>query len=198
MGTAMDQLLEGMDVFDFEGRKVGKVIRYDKQLGYFETMGTFSGPRYIPFFAIERIGPSGLYLNVTKFVVSDIYSHMPAVRPDFTPGGKPTGSGTVVSGHTAQTVPLDAEALLQVRDEIQLGTTVLDADNKNLGTVEDYDSASGYMRIEKDGFTIKDIYLPATSVSFLDDQGIHLSEEKEAIMSRFSRVPEVAREYFER
>jgi hypothetical protein len=194
----MDQLLDGMDVFDVDGKKVGKVVRYDKQLGYFETQGTFSGPRYIPFWAIERIGPSGSYLNVTRSVVSDIYSHMPAVAPNFTPGGRFTGGGTVVSGRTGQIVPLDAEALLAIRDEIQLGATVLDADNKNLGTIEDYDSASGYMRVEKAGFNYTDVYLPVTSVSFLDDEGIHLAEEKETIMTRFSRVPEVAREYFER
>jgi hypothetical protein len=54
------------------------------------------------------------------------------------------------------------------------------------------------MRIEKDDFNIREIYPPVTSVSFLDDQGIHLSDSKDTIVTRFSRVPEVAREYFER
>ena len=54
---------------------------------------------------------------------------------------------------------------------IDIGTTVLDSEFKNLGTVEAYDSDTGYMRIEKDGLTIKDIFLPVTSVSYLDDSG---------------------------
>ena len=45
-----DQLLEGMDVYDIDGLKVGKVVKYDTTLGYVETLGTFSGPRFIPSF----------------------------------------------------------------------------------------------------------------------------------------------------
>jgi hypothetical protein len=191
-----NQILDGMDVYDVEGAKVGKVTRYNKNLGYFETLGTFSGPRYIPFWAIETIGPSGCYLNVTKSVVSEVYGRMPAVTPDITPEGKLGGSGKVQSGRTGKMVPLDADGLRVVKEQIHAGTPVLDADSKNLGSVEAYDDDSGYMRIEKEGLTIKDIFLPVTSVSYLDDEGIHLSETKDTIMTRFNRVPEIARSFF--
>lgn len=196
MANVNEQLLDGMDVYDMEGMKVGKVVRYDKRLGYFETLGAFSGPRYIPFWAIERIGPSGTYLNVTKSVVSDVYRRMPGVKPGLSPDGKLTGGGTVQSGHTGEMVPLDAEEISLVREKIKIGTPVLDADNRNLGEIQAYDESSGYMRIEKDAPTTKDIFLPVTSVSYLDDKGIHLSEVKDTIMNRFSRVPEIAREFF--
>jgi hypothetical protein len=196
MGIFVDQLLDGMDVYDVDGIKVGTVVRYDKTLGYVETLGTFSGPRFIPFLALESIGPAGAYLNVTKSVVSDIYNHAPSVTPNLTPGGKLTGSGTVKSGHTGRAVPLDAEALQAVHDDIHVGTTVLDVDDRNLGTIQAYDDATGYMRIEKDGFTVKDIFLPVTSVSFLDDEGIHLCEAKDALMNRYRKVPEVARDFY--
>jgi hypothetical protein len=190
------QILDGMDVYDVEGAKVGQVTRYNKNLGYFETLGTWSGPRYIPFWAIERIGPSGCYLNVTKSVVADVYDHMPAVTPDITPEGRLAGTGKVQSGRTGKMVPLDAEGLSVVKEQIHAGTPVLDVNRKNLGNVEAYDGDSGYMRIEKEGFTVKDIFLPVTSVSYLDDEGIHLSEDKETIMNRFKRVPEVAASFF--
>lgn len=196
MGAPMDQLLEGMEVFDLDGTKVGKVTRYDKVLGYFETLGTFSGPRYIPFYAIERVGPAGIYLNVMKSVVSHVYNHMPGVRPELTPGGRLSGGGTVASGYTGQAVPLDAEALREVRKDVYVGATVLDADDKNLGTVQAYDGDTGYMRVEKDGFTIKKAFLPVTVVSFIDEEGIHLSEAKETLLSRYARMPEVARSFF--
>ena len=192
------QILDGMEVYDVEGAKVGQVVRYDKNLGYFETLGTFSGSRYIPFWAIEKIGPSGTYLNVTRAVVSDVYDHMPAVTPDITPRGKLAGTGKVQSGRTGKMVPLDADGLKLVKERIHAGTTVLDADEKNVGTVQEYDGDSGYMRIEKEGLTEKEVFLPVTSVSYLDDEGIHLSETKDTIMTRFSRVPEVARAYFSR
>jgi hypothetical protein len=196
MGIFVDQLLDGMDVYDVDGLKVGTVVRYDEELGYVETLGTFSGPRFIPFLALESIGPDGAYLNVTRSVVSDIYDHTPSVTPDLTPGGKLTGGGTVVSGHTGRAVPLDADALRLVHDDIQVGTTVLDVDDRNLGTIQAYDDATGYMRIEKDGFTVKDIFLPVTSVSFLDDEGIHLCEAKETLVNRYRKVPEVARDFY--
>jgi hypothetical protein len=101
-----------------------------------------------------------------------------------------------MSGHTGRTVPLDAEGLRVVHEEIQSGTTVLDVDDEYLGTIEAYDGSTGYMRIEKDGLTVKNIFLPVTSVSFLDDDGIHISEAKDTIMNRYSRVPEVAREFY--
>ena len=77
-----------------------------------------------------------------------------------------------------------------------IGATVLDVDDKNLGTLQDYDGDSGYMRIEKDGFTVEDIFLPVTSISFLDDQGIHLSEAKDLLWTRYCRMPEVARGFY--
>jgi hypothetical protein len=192
-----DQILDGMDVYDVEDRKIGQVIRYEKNLGYFETEGTFSGPRYIPFWALDHIGPTGAHLNVTKSVVSEVYSRMPAVTPDVTPEGRLAGSGKVQSGITGKMVPLDADGLRIVKEQIHAGTQVLDADDENLGTVEAYDSGSGYMRIEKDGLVLENIFLPVTSVSFLDDEGIHLAESRDTIMHRFCRVPEVARSYFD-
>ena len=68
--------------------------------------------------------------------------------------------------------------------------------DKNLGTVDQYDGDSGYMRIEKDGFTIKNVFLPVTTISYLDDEGIHLSENKDTIMHRFNRLPDVAASFF--
>jgi hypothetical protein len=191
-----NQILEGMDVYDVEGAKVGQVVRYDKTLGYFETEGTFSGPRYIPFWAIEALGPSGCYLNVTRSVVTDVYSHMPAVTPDLTAEGRLTGTGRVTSGITGKMVPLDADGLRVVKERIHAGTPVLDLDDQNLGTVQRYDGDSGYMCIEKEGFTVKDVFLPVTTVSYLDDEGIHLSETKDTIMHRFNKLPDVASSFF--
>jgi len=191
-----DQLREGMDVYDVEAVKVGRVLRFDTALGYFETLGLFSGPRYIPFWAIESFGKDRVRLNVTKATVTEVYNHMPAVKPTLTAEGKLTGTGTVQSGNTGRTVPLDADAIREIRERIHPGTAVLDAQDENVGRIEDYDPETGYMRIEKEGFAEKEIFLPVTSVSFVDDEGIHLSVTRETILTRFVRVPDVARNYF--
>ncbi len=196
MVNSKDQLLDGMDVYDEDGEKVGKVVRYDVKLGYFETEGTFEGKRYIPFSAIERIGPTGAYLNVAKWMVSDIYKHLPKVTPGLAAKGTLTGGATIPNGLTGRPVPLDAAALNEVRGLIHAGSHVFDSDKKKLGKVQTYDSKTGYMRIEKGTISPKDIFLPVTSVAFLDEQGIHLSETKDRIANRFTRLPEVAREFF--
>jgi hypothetical protein len=89
-----------------------------------------------------------------------------------------------------------ASAIWEIRERIHPGTAVLDADDEKLGTIQAYDSDTGYMRIEKRGPMDKEIFLPVTSVSFLDDEGIHLSVAKDTIMTRFVRLPDVARAYF--
>jgi len=196
MGTAQNQILDGMDIYDWEGSKIGKVTRYDKELGYFQTEGTFSGVRYIPLSAIERIGPTGAYLNVSKATVKDLYQHMPEVKPGVTPDGKLTGGATVRSGVTGRPVPLDAEGLRLVREMIQPGAKVFDAEGKSVGKIQLYDADTGYMRIQKGEIFTKDIFLPVTAVAYLDETGIHLSETKDSIMNHFVRLPEVAEKFF--
>jgi hypothetical protein len=193
-----EQLVEGMKVHDVEGKHIGKVVRYEKTFGYFETLGTFSGPRYIPYWAIDHFGPEGVYLNVERSVVTDVYRHLPEVTPDVTPEGKLAGTGEIQSGLTGKMVPLDAWGVRAVRERVHTGIEVLDADDESVGRVGAYDPGSGYMRIEKEDVQPddSDLFVPVTAVSFLDDAGIHLSEYKKTIASRFNRVPDVARSFF--
>ena len=72
----------------------------------------------------------------------------------------------MASGYTGRAVPLDAEALGRGSRGDLHRATVVDADDKNLGSSGRH-GYSGYMRIEKDGLSVKDVFLPVTSVSFL-------------------------------
>src|SRR5208283_1554259 len=139
MGQAQNQIFDGMDVFDWEGVKIGKVAGYEKTLGYFQTEGSFTGSRYIPLSAVESIGPAGAYLNVPAATVKELYHHMPKVRPDVSPGGQLTGGGKVASGYTGRPVPLDAAGIALVREKITKGSKVFDAEGKKLGAVQLYD-----------------------------------------------------------
>jgi hypothetical protein len=192
------QIFSGMEVFDAEKHKVGRVVGYDREIGYFETEGTFSGYRYIPFAAVESVGPTGAQLNVTKDVVTNVYKRMPPVQPDVSEEGTLTGAGTVLSGYDRGRIPLDANAIRLVREQIQIGTWVYDLDGLKLGTIEAYDRATGYMRIGKGIMAPRETFLPVTSVAYLDDKGIHLSMGQAEIVNRFSHLPDVAREVFGR
>jgi hypothetical protein len=196
MGQAQNQIFDGMELYDWEGSKIGKIIRYDMKLGYFETEGAFSGRRYIPLSAVERVGPAGAYLNVPASTVKELYQHMPKVTPDMDRSGKLTGSGKIASGYTGRPVPLDVDGVRLVRERITSGTKVFDADGKKIGAVQAYDKSTGYMRVEKGEIFTKDLFLPVTVVSYLDDTGIHLSEPKDSILNHFVKMPEVAQEFF--
>jgi hypothetical protein len=198
MGTEKTQILDGMDVVDCDGSKVGRVTRYDAKLGYFEVHGTFGGARYLPATSIEKISATGVQLNVTKSYVSEIYRHAPAVTPSLTSDGRLAGGASAPDGWTGRRVPLDAGALNALREKIAVGAPIFDADDKKVGKVDAYDPNTGYMRIEKAGLSAKDIFLPVTSVGFLDDRGVHLAETKETIANRFSRFPEIAKDHFAR
>jgi hypothetical protein len=193
------QFFSGMEVIDLEGAKVGKLVRYDERLGYLETEGTFSGPRYIPFLAIESLAPDRIRLNVTRDVVTAVYGRMPEVTPELSASGKLTGGATIESGYDpAHHVPLDAEQIQTIKDRIREGVAVFDELDQKLGTVEAYDPATGYMRLRHGALAPKEIFLPVTTVSFLDDDGIHLSMPKDEIAIRYIVVPEVAKDFFAR
>jgi len=197
MGQAVNQFFDGMDVYDWDGAKIGAVVRYDPKLGYLETEGTFSGSRYIPFWAVERVGPGGAYLNVPSSTVKELYQHMPRVKPDVV-GGKLTGGAKVASGYTGRPVPLDADGLKLVREKITIGSKVFDAEGKKLGSIELYDKDTGYMRIAKGQIFPKDLFLPVTAIAYLDEKGVHLVQTKDSIANHFVKMPDVAHEFFAR
>jgi hypothetical protein len=186
-------LYDGMDVHDVEERKIGRVLRHDEALEYFEVASASSEPRYVPFSAIERIDSIGAHLNVPKDVVSSTYRRMPRATPDIEEG-RLTGRGTAQSGGQGGRVPLDAEEIKLLRTRIHIGTHVFDYDDRKVGSVQAYDPETGYMRIEKGLLISRNIYLPVTAVSYLDDRGIHLWIAKAEVGRRFLTLPDVARD----
>lgn len=194
MDSGEARFFAGMEVIDVEGTKVGELIRYDERLGYLETQGAFTRPRYIPFHAIESVTPAAIHLNVSKDVVSIVYKRMPEITPDIK-GGKLTGGATIDSGRDfSRRIPLDAQELSELRDRIAEGTPVLDEMDEMVGTVEAYDRSTGYMRVDKGVLAPKPLFLPATAIGFVDDRGIHLNVAKDEMIVQFTRVPDIARE----
>jgi hypothetical protein len=78
------QLTYNMAVYDVDGNKIGRVIQYDLNAGYFQTEKgvLFMRDRYIPFSAIAYIDTSGVHLSVNKDYVKDMYEAPPVVEVD--------------------------------------------------------------------------------------------------------------------
>jgi hypothetical protein len=194
-----DQFFAGIEVRDVNDDPIGKLVRYDSTTGYFESDGSlWEGARYIPYYAIEEVGPTAIRLNVEKHFVREAYEHMPKVRPELDESGRFTGRATVTSGYGGgRRLPLDAEATAALRDQIHEGSAVFDDAEQKLGVIQEYDPETGYMHVKKGAVVQKDVFLPATTVAFVDERGIHLTLTKQAIADRFARVPEIARRFFQ-
>jgi hypothetical protein len=82
------QIAYGMAVYDANGEKIGSVEQIDLTNGWLMTEKgvLFLRDRYIPFSAIDRVGPSGIYLTVTKEYVKDSYDQPLSSTSTWWPG----------------------------------------------------------------------------------------------------------------
>jgi hypothetical protein len=186
------EVANGMAVYDANGAKIGTVQQYDLTNGWFQTEKGFFFPRdcYIPFSAINRIGPTGIYLNVTKEYVRDTYSQPPFVNVDVVAG--PAGAaavGTVASGYDGSRVIVDGATISAVIERLDNGLKVYDANGEKVGRVYQYVPGSDWIVVEKGVFYSKDLYIPVTAVAYLDNDGVHLQVTKDVLQEAFVVKP---------
>ncbi len=181
------QIANGMAVYDANGDKIGTVQQYDLTNGWFETeKGVFfPRDRYIPFSAIDRIGPSGIYLSVTKDYISDMYDQPPFVNVDVVAG--PAGAaavGTVASGYDGNRVVVDSTTISQAIGRLENGLKVYDSNSAKVGRVYQYTPGSDWIVVEKGVFS-SDLYVPVTAIDYLDGDGVHLRVTKDVLKDAF-------------
>jgi hypothetical protein len=186
------QIANGMDVYDVDGDKIGAVLEVDRTNGWFQTEKGIFFPRdrYIPFSAIDRIGPSGIYLTVTKDYVKDMYDQPPMVDVDVVAG--PDGGaavGTVHSGYDGSRVVVDSETISQVIKGLDNGLKVYDVYGTKVGRVYQYVPGSAWIVVEKGAFSSSDLYIPVTAINYLDGDGVHLRVSKDVLKDAFVVMP---------
>src|SRR5262249_45044613 len=156
--------------------------------GWFETEKgiLFLRDRYIPFSAIDRAGPSGIYLSVNKDYVKDMYGQPPFVNVDVVaaPAG-PAAVGTVSSGYDGSRVVGDSTTISQAIDYMSNGLKVYDSNGDKVGRVYQYVPGSDWIAIEKGLFSTSDLYVPVTAVDYLDGEGAHLRVTKDVLRDAF-------------
>jgi hypothetical protein len=181
------QIVIGMTVYDANGDKIGTVLQYDRTGGWFQTeKGVFfPRDRYIPFSAIDRIGPSGIYLSTTKDYVEAMYDQPPFVNVDLVAG--PAGVAavpTVSSGYGGGRVVVDSTTISQAIAGLANGLKVYDSNGEKVGRVYQYVAGSDWIVVEKGVFS-SDLYIPVTAVEYLDGEGIHLRVTKDVLKDTF-------------
>ena len=185
------QVANGMAVYDSSGAKIGTVQQYDVANGWLQTEKgvLFLRDRYIPFSAIDRIGPTGIYLSVTKEYVNDMYDQPPTVDVDVVAG--PAGAaavGTVTSGYDSSRVIVDSSTISQVIDHLDNGLNVFDSNHEKVGRVYHHDPAAGWIVVEKGVFS-SDLFIPVTAVEYLDGEGLHLRVTRDVLKDAFVVQP---------
>jgi uncharacterized protein (TIGR02271 family) len=105
---AMNQIADGMTVYDAGGERVGKVRQYDAQNGYLEVEKgwLFHKDFYVPMNVVTRTDENGVYLNVYKDDLSAGAYDQPPTGAGYTTTSTTatdyaaTGANTVASDYT--------------------------------------------------------------------------------------------------
>jgi osmotically-inducible protein OsmY len=186
------QIAYGMAVYDSTGGQIGTVQQYDLTNGWFQTEKGlfFVQDRYIPFSAISRIGPTGIYLSVSKEHVKDVYNRPPMVDVNVVSG--PAGAkaeATVPSGYSGSRVVVDASTISLAISRLDNGLKVYDINGEKVGRVYDYVPGSDWIVVEKGIFSSQDLYVPVTAIGYIDGDGIYLRVSKDVLKTAFMVKP---------
>ena len=185
------QIAIGMTVYDDNGDKIGAVHQYDRTRGWLQTEkgGMFPRGRHIPFSAIDRVGPSGIYLSVATDYVDAMYDRPPFVDVDVVTGpGGTSAVATVASGYDGSRVVVDGVTISQVIARLDNGLKVYDSIGEKLGRVYRYVADSTCVLVENGVFS-SDLYIPVTAIDYLDGEGVHLRVSKDVLKDAFAVRP---------
>ncbi len=76
-----------------------------------------------------------------------------------------------------------------IRQLIAYGQRVYDRDGTKLGTVEIYDSQTGWMTVEKGTFVHRTLYIPYKLIATIDKREIGLSVTKDDLLAAYTNPP---------
>jgi hypothetical protein len=146
----------------------------------------FPRDRFIPFSAIDYLGPAGIYLSVTKEYVQEMYNQPPMVEVDLVAGpAGPAAVGTVQSGFDGNRVVVDSNTISVAIARLANGLKVYDANGEQIGRVYQYDPSSGWIAVQKGIISSSDLFIPVTAVDYLDGDGVYLRVTKEVLTHAF-------------
>ncbi|MBV9279585.1 MAG: DUF2171 domain-containing protein [Chloroflexi bacterium] len=162
----------GLTVYDNESKKVGTVDDVDRATGY---LMVHSNPfaeqdLFIPFSLITNIDPRELYLSRSRDELHRDYANPPArstlvVDED----GKETATTTEASGYDGSPIVVDQARIDHLKKRIATGDHVYTADMVDLGTIKQYDPATGWMLVDEGIMSGKhDLMVPVTVVDNVD------------------------------
>lgn len=78
---------------------------------------------------------------------------------------------------------------LNVADRMNRGLAVFDAEGGKVGTVDDYDSAMGYMMVRPNPFSDRLLYVPFSIITHIDPREVYVSESAADVRRHYANPP---------
>jgi hypothetical protein len=76
-----------------------------------------------------------------------------------------------------------------ISNTIALGQTVYDNEGKKVGTVDDVDRNTGYLMVESNPFSEKELYIPFSLITNIDPRELYLSLSRDEIHRDYANPP---------
>jgi hypothetical protein len=76
-----------------------------------------------------------------------------------------------------------------IASSVALGQAIYDNAGERVGTVDDLDRATGWMKAETNPFSDKDLYIPLKLVTSVDPKELYISQSKEELLRNYSNPP---------
>jgi hypothetical protein len=78
---------------------------------------------------------------------------------------------------------------LDIRQYMDYGLDVYDVDSKKVGTVDDYDRATGYMMVRSSSFSDSDLYIPFSLITHIDPREVFVSKSRDELHREYRDRP---------
>ena len=83
----------------------------------------------------------------------------------------------------------DDTITLDIREYIDYGLHVYDVSSTKVGTVDEYDRATGYMIVRANPLSEKDLYIPFNAVTHIDPRDLFVAGTKEELHRKYADPP---------
>ncbi|HEX6507533.1 MAG TPA: hypothetical protein VF221_07870 [Chloroflexota bacterium] len=78
---------------------------------------------------------------------------------------------------------------LDIREYMDYGLDVYDANSKRVGSVDDFDRVAGYIMVRSNPFADRDLYIPFSIVTHIDPRDLFVSDTKQDLLRKYSDPP---------
>ncbi len=159
----------GLIVYDQNGDKVGFVDQAFGEQGWMEIRVSEFGAKtlWVPYRLVSTTDMREIFVSATDGQLSREYSQPPARTTSVTHlNGKTIATTVEPSGYDSKPIRLHQVDVDRIRALIAVDQRVWTSDDVEVGTSKQYDSAAGYMFIEKGHFSRQhDVLVPVVLIA---------------------------------